>query len=49
MARKKPTVSMTIDAELLRWLDSKIKTKKFANRSHAVEYCVEFTRKRDKD
>ena len=36
----KKKISITIDDDLLKWLDSKIKTKKFANRSHGLEYAL---------
>jgi Arc/MetJ-type ribon-helix-helix transcriptional regulator len=38
--KEKPRIAITIDPELLGWIDGKIKSKKFANRSHAIEYCV---------
>jgi Arc/MetJ-type ribon-helix-helix transcriptional regulator len=38
--KEKPRIAITIDQELLDWIDEKIKSKKFANRSHAIEYCV---------
>ena len=38
--KEKPRIAITIDPELLDWIDGKIKSKKFANRSHAIEYCV---------
>ncbi|MGI0068971.1 MAG: ribbon-helix-helix domain-containing protein [Nitrosopumilaceae archaeon] len=36
----KTKISITIDEELIKWLDSQIKKKKFANRSHGFEYAV---------
>ncbi len=33
-------ISVTIDRELLEWLDRKVKEKKFANRSHGIEFLV---------
>ena len=33
-------VSATIDRELVRWLDEQIKTKRFRNRSHAIEWAL---------
>jgi len=36
----KERITITIDKELLKWLDSKIKDKIFANRSHALEFLV---------
>lgn len=39
----KVNVAVTIDNELLKWVESKIKNRKFANRSHGFEYCIKFT------
>ena len=39
----KVNVAATIDSELLKWLESKIKMGKFANRSHGLDYCIRFT------
>lgn len=36
----KEKVSVSIDENLLKWLDSQIKTKRFASRSHGIEYAV---------
>lgn len=33
-------VSATIDRELVRWLDEQIETKRFRNRSHAIEWAL---------
>jgi len=33
-------ISITVDDELIKWIDSQIKKKKFANRSHGFEYAV---------
>ncbi len=38
--KEKPRIAITIDQILLDWIDNQIKSKKFANRSHAIEYCV---------
>jgi len=32
--------SVTLDDEILKWVDEQIKKKKFASRSHAVQYCL---------
>jgi Arc/MetJ-type ribon-helix-helix transcriptional regulator len=39
LARKVAT-SITIDKELLDWIDKEIKKKRFASRSHAFEYAI---------
>ena len=36
----KERISITLDKELLDWLDEKIKDKTFANRSHGIEYLI---------
>ena len=36
----KKRISITLDKELLDWLDKKIKEKTFANRSHGIEYLI---------
>ena len=33
-------VSVTIDRELVRWIDKQIETKRFRNRSHAIEWAL---------
>lgn len=33
-------LTITLDQELLEWIDRKIKAKIFANRSHALEYLI---------
>lgn len=38
---KKLKTSVAIDEDLLKWIDKLIKTKRFANRSHAVEYALQ--------
>jgi len=38
MAKMK--ISITVDSELLNWLDLQIKKKRFANRSHGFEYSL---------
>lgn len=45
MAKKKTSVSL--DEGLLSWIERKIKEKKFASISHAIEYALEELKKRD--
>lgn len=40
--------SVTLSKELVKWIDEQIKTKRFASRSHAVEYCVDKIMKEEK-
>jgi len=36
----KVKLSITIDEDFVKWLDSQIQKKKFANRSHGIEYAL---------
>lgn len=36
----KPIMSVSIDPDILKWIDDQIDEKRFASRSHAVEYCL---------
>jgi len=36
----KSRITVTIDKELLDWIDKKIKEKLFANRSHGLEFLI---------
>lgn len=36
----KERITITVDKELLDWLDKKIEEKVFANRSHGLEFLV---------
>ena len=45
---KKIKTSVALDEELVKWIDSQIKTKRFANRTHAIEYALEQLRKTEK-
>ena len=36
----KVKLSITVDEKLIKWIDSQVRKKKFANRSHAFEYAV---------
>jgi len=38
--KQKQRITITIDKELLDWLDSEIDKKEFANRSHALEFLM---------
>lgn len=45
MAKSKFSVS--IDDDLCSWLDSEIKDKRFASRSHGIEYALTRLRRTD--
>jgi metal-responsive CopG/Arc/MetJ family transcriptional regulator len=36
----KKRITITIDKELLAWIDKKVDEKTFANRSHGFEYLI---------
>jgi len=36
----KERITVTLDKELLDWLDKRIKSKVFANRSHGLEFLI---------
>ncbi|CUR52808.1 conserved protein of unknown function [Nitrosotalea devaniterrae] len=36
----KVKLSITVDEDLIKWLDLQIKKKKYANRSHGFEYSL---------
>ena len=36
----KERITITIDKELLTWLDKEVKDKTFANRSHGFEFLI---------
>ncbi|MFH1134441.1 MAG: ribbon-helix-helix domain-containing protein [Nanoarchaeota archaeon] len=42
----KERISITVDKELLAWLDRKVAERIFANRSHGLEYLVARARER---
>lgn len=43
----KQRITITIDKDLMNWLDKKVKDKTFANRSHGIEYLIQ--RKKEVD
>ena len=36
----KERITVTVDKELLSWLDSKVNSRVFANRSHGFEFLI---------
>lgn len=44
----KERITITIDRELLDWLDKKTEEKIFANRSHGFEYLITREMKNEK-
>jgi Arc/MetJ-type ribon-helix-helix transcriptional regulator len=45
---KKKTISISIDEDLLKWIESQVEAKRFAHKSHAFEYAIEKLRRADK-
>lgn len=41
MGGKKLKTSVALDSELLKWVDSQIERKRFATRTHAIEYALQ--------
>ncbi|MGD1055728.1 MAG: ribbon-helix-helix domain-containing protein [Nitrososphaerales archaeon] len=33
--------SISLDSDLLKWIDKEIEHKRFANRTHAIEYALQ--------
>jgi Arc/MetJ-type ribon-helix-helix transcriptional regulator len=40
MEAMKAKISVTVEKKYVEWIDSQIKTMRFRNRSHAVEYSL---------
>jgi Arc/MetJ-type ribon-helix-helix transcriptional regulator len=38
---KKVKTSIALDSELLKWIDAEVVKKRFANRTHAIEYALQ--------
>jgi len=38
---EKERITITIDSEILTWLDSEVDNKVFANRSHGLEFLMQ--------
>jgi len=38
---KKIKTSVSLDEEILKWMNEQIATKRFRNRSHVMEYALE--------
>ena len=43
----KERITITIDKDLLEWIDKKVDDKTFANRSHGIEFLIK--RKKDEE
>ena len=40
MESMKSKISVTVDKEIVEWLDQNVKTQRFRNRSHGVEVAL---------
>lgn len=40
MESMKQSISVTVEKEIVEWIDSKVKTQRFRNRSHLVEVAL---------
>ena len=40
MESMKQSISVTVEKELVEWIDQQVKTQKFRNRSHLVEVAL---------
>jgi len=38
--------AISIDNDLLKWIEGEIKAGRFANKSHGINYCVKIVRDR---
>ena len=36
----KVTTAISIDIELIKWIEDETKSGRFANKSHGINYCV---------
>ena len=45
---KKIKTSVALDEELLEWIDKLVASKRFANRTHAIEYALQRLKEREK-
>ena len=41
----KTKISATVDQAILNWVDTQVKTQRFRNRSHAIDYALNQLRK----
>ena len=49
MAGAKVKTSIALDEELLSWIDSMIEIKRFASRTHAIEYALQRLREQEEE
>jgi len=45
---KKEKISVSIDAELMEWMDDQITKRRFSSRSHCILYCMDYVKNQEK-
>jgi len=48
MESMKAKMGVTVEKDLVQWIDGEVKTKRFRNRSHAVEVALKYFRENEK-
>jgi len=43
----KHKITVTVEADVIRWIESEAEKGRFRNRSHGFEYCARLTRDRE--
>jgi len=46
---RKVKISMALDADLLTWVEEMVRKKRFASRTHAVEYALQRLKEQEVD
>ena len=46
--KKKKKLTITVDPDLITWMDEEIRKKRFSSRSHAFEFCVNYVKENEK-
>ncbi len=46
---KKVKTSVALDKDLLSWVEEMVKRKRFASRTHAIEYSLQRLREQEKE
>jgi Arc/MetJ-type ribon-helix-helix transcriptional regulator len=47
METMKQSISVTVERDLVEWIDKQVQTQKYRNRSHLVELALVMFRKKD--
>ena len=43
----KSKIAVTVESDVVQWVDSEVESGRFRNRSHGFEYCARFVRKHE--